>query len=59
MKPPILMLCGRDEFHPTPVSEEIARLAPDAGIIMKWKTPDVLDDAVRRVREFLRAHHPA
>jgi pimeloyl-ACP methyl ester carboxylesterase len=59
MKTPIMVLCGSDAFHPTPISQEIAQLAPGAEIIMNWKTPDVLEDAVHRVRKFLSAHQPA
>ncbi len=55
---PLLILAGSDDFHPTPTSEEIARLAPNAEIIMTWKTPDVVGRTVERVREFLSSHRP-
>ena len=56
---PMLVLCGNDDYHPTEISTEIARLAPNAQIIMNWRTPDVVRDAVARVREFLRANTPS
>lgn len=59
IKTPILILSGSDQFHPTPVSRELAQLVPGAEIIMDWKTSDVVGDAVRRVREFMRTHQPA
>jgi pimeloyl-ACP methyl ester carboxylesterase len=49
---PLLVLAGNDLYHPTPIAQEIADLAPNAELIMKWKTPD----AVARVRTFLKAH---
>ena len=37
---------------------EIVELAPNAELVERWKEPDVVADAVRRVREFLRRHTP-
>ncbi len=54
-KTPLLILAGSDEYHPTPISQEIAQLAPNAELIMSWKTPDVVGQAVERVRAFLKA----
>ena len=53
---PMLVLAGDDLYHPTPVAEEIARVAPSAELIVKWKTPDATPAAVARVRAFLKAH---
>jgi pimeloyl-ACP methyl ester carboxylesterase len=53
---PLLVLAGNDLYHPTPVAQEIADLAPNAELIMKWKTPDAAPAAVARVRTFLKAH---
>ena len=53
---PMLVLAGDDLYHPTPIAEEIARLAPNAELITKWKTPDATPGAVARVRAFLKAH---
>lgn len=58
---PMLVLAGNDEPHPFALSEEIARLAPNAEFISEWKTGGLLRDAIGRVRSFLRTHvpHPA
>jgi pimeloyl-ACP methyl ester carboxylesterase len=53
---PLLVLAGDDLYHPTPIAQEIARLAPNAELVMKWKTPDATPAAVARVREFLKSH---
>lgn len=58
MKTPVLILCGSDDYHPTPTSEEIARLAPNAQIVKEWKTPDVIGKTVQTVRQFLKSHTP-
>lgn len=53
---PMLVLAGDDLYHPGPTAQEIARLAPNAELIMKWKTPDTTPAAVARVRAFLKQH---
>ncbi|HVB81044.1 MAG TPA: alpha/beta hydrolase [Candidatus Binataceae bacterium] len=53
---PMLVLAGNDLYHPAPIAEEIARLAPDCELIVKWQTPDATPAAVARVRSFLKAH---
>jgi pimeloyl-ACP methyl ester carboxylesterase len=58
VKTPMLVLMGADDYHPTPTSEEIASLAPNATLIREWKTPDVVPQTVRKVREFLKANTP-
>ncbi|HYA34505.1 MAG TPA: alpha/beta hydrolase [Candidatus Binataceae bacterium] len=58
LKTPLLILCGSDDYHPTSISEEIAKLAPNAEFVRTWKTPDVVKEAVARVREFLKSHTP-
>jgi pimeloyl-ACP methyl ester carboxylesterase len=55
---PMLILAGNDPFHPTEVSLELARLAPNAELIMEWKTPDVVSAAVERVRAYLEDRVP-
>jgi pimeloyl-ACP methyl ester carboxylesterase len=55
---PMLILAGNDPFHPTEVSLELARLAPNAELIMEWKTPDVVGGAVERVRAYLEDRVP-
>jgi pimeloyl-ACP methyl ester carboxylesterase len=58
MKTPLLVLLGNDDYHPSETSEEIAKLAPNAEIIRKWKEPEAVPGTVERVREFLKAHQP-
>jgi pimeloyl-ACP methyl ester carboxylesterase len=55
---PMPILCGSDDYHPTETSKEIAALAPNAELIENWKTPDAIDGAVKRAREFLASHTP-
>jgi pimeloyl-ACP methyl ester carboxylesterase len=55
---PMLVLLGNDLYHPSETSREIARLAPNAELVERWKEPEVVADAVRRVREFLLRHTP-
>jgi len=58
VKTPLLVLMGNDDYHPTQTSEDIASLAPNARLIREWKTPDVIAQTVKTVREFLKAHTP-
>jgi pimeloyl-ACP methyl ester carboxylesterase len=53
---PLLVLRGNDVYHPAEVSEEIARIAPDAELVATWKTGEDVPRAVARVRAFLGAH---
>ena len=55
---PMLILAGSDPFHPTEVSLELARLAPNSELIMEWKTPEVVGAAVQRVRSYLSDRVP-
>jgi pimeloyl-ACP methyl ester carboxylesterase len=57
-KTPMLILCGNDDYHPTETSKDIAALAPNAQLIENRKTPDVIGNTVKRVREFLISHTP-
>jgi pimeloyl-ACP methyl ester carboxylesterase len=57
---PLLVLPGIDAFHPGPIGHEIAELAPHAEVVEPWKdTPEHVEQASERVREFLREHTPA
>jgi pimeloyl-ACP methyl ester carboxylesterase len=56
---PLLVLRGNDVYHPSDVSEEIARIAADAALIQSWKEGDCVSRAARRVAEFLEAHTPS
>jgi pimeloyl-ACP methyl ester carboxylesterase len=55
---PLLILMGSDDYHPTPTSEEIAALAPHAQMIRDWKTPELIPQTVKKVRDFLEMHTP-
>jgi len=57
-KTPMLVLRGNDEYHPSETSTDIASLAPNAQIIMEWKSPEVVRETVKRVTEFLLANTP-
>jgi pimeloyl-ACP methyl ester carboxylesterase len=50
---PLLILAGSDLYHPTPISHEIAALAPNAELVESWKPPHLLPGVVARVRQFL------
>lgn len=56
---PLMVLMGNDLYHPEATSREIVELAPDAELIERWKDPEAVEDAVARVRAFLREHTPA
>jgi len=58
VRTPLLLLYGNDLPHPRPVSEAIAKLAPNIESVETWKTPDTTPAAVARIREFLRQHQP-
>jgi pimeloyl-ACP methyl ester carboxylesterase len=53
---PMMLLCGDDLYHPAPISEEIARLAPNLEVVKSWKTADTAPAAATRIREFLKRH---
>jgi pimeloyl-ACP methyl ester carboxylesterase len=57
---PILVLPDDVPAHPYAVAMETVRLAPKAeASIYPWKEPkDLIPQAVRQVRDFLRAHRP-
>jgi len=55
---PCLILAGNDEAHPLPISEELAKLLPNAELVREWKTGDALTAARARVKEFLAKHTP-
>ncbi|GAC1488449.1 MAG: alpha/beta hydrolase [Candidatus Limnocylindrales bacterium] len=54
---PMLVLPGSDAFHPPATAEEIARLAPHAELVERWRPADIGREAmVALVRDFLWAH---
>jgi pimeloyl-ACP methyl ester carboxylesterase len=55
---PLLVLMGRDVYHPESTSREIASTAPSAELVERWKEPETVAAAVARVRAFLAAHTP-
>ena len=56
---PLLVLRGDDQYHPAPISEEIARIAPHAELIETWKTGDDVPRAVSRLIAFLTENTPS
>ncbi len=54
---PLLVLMGSDPYHPEATSREIARLAPNAELVERWKDAPK-DGTVERVVAFLKAHTP-
>ncbi len=55
---PCLVLAGNDEAHPFPISEEVAKLLPNAEFITEWKTGEALAAARPRIKKFLSTHTP-
>ena len=55
---PCLVLAGNDEAHPYPISEETAKLLPNAELVQDWKTGAALEAAKARVKQFLAEHTP-
>jgi pimeloyl-ACP methyl ester carboxylesterase len=53
---PMLIMAGDDLYHPAPISRELAELAPNAELILRWKEPDTVGPAVEQVRAFLAKH---
>jgi pimeloyl-ACP methyl ester carboxylesterase len=56
---PCLVLAGNDEAHPYLISEETAKLLPNAKFIPEWKEGAALESAKARVKSFLLEHTPA
>lgn len=50
---PLLLLRGDDPYHPAPVSDEVAALAPEVTYIKEWKTGEHLDAARAAIDRFL------
>lgn len=55
---PMLLLMGRDLFHPSDIARELARLAPAASLVEEWRDaePSALEAAAARVEAFLLEH---
>jgi pimeloyl-ACP methyl ester carboxylesterase len=56
---PLLILGGEDKYHPREISQEIARLAPDAELVWGWNEDATRAATIRRVNEFFARHTPA
>jgi pimeloyl-ACP methyl ester carboxylesterase len=50
---PMLVLRGDDVYHPAEISEAVARLAPRAELVPRWKEGNDVARAVERVKSFL------
>ena len=57
-KTPSLVLAGNDEAHPRPISDETAKLLPNAEYITEWKEGAHLEAAKARVKQFLAKYTP-
>lgn len=55
---PMLVLMGDDLYHPQSTSREIAELAPNATLVESWKEPEVVDQTIETVIDFLKRHTP-
>ncbi len=54
---PLLILPGRDVFHPTPISERICREAPKAHCLdVDCRSPEKIEATKRAIRAFLHEH---
>jgi pimeloyl-ACP methyl ester carboxylesterase len=58
MTVPMLVLMGNDLYHPEVTSREIARLAPHARLVERWKDPESIPGTIATVRTFLERHTP-
>ena len=58
-KTPSLVLAGNDDAHPRPISDECAKLLPNADYVIEWKSGEPLAAARVRIMEFLAKHTPA
>lgn len=55
---PLLILAGDDAYHPRPIAEEIAALAPNNEMILEWKSEEAAAAAAADVTAFLERHTP-
>ena len=55
---PLLVLMGKDIYHPEETSREIAKLAPHATLIEQWMEPEYIASAQESVEQFLAEHTP-
>ena len=53
---PLLVLCGKDLYHPESTSRMIAEIAPNASFIEDWKEGSPREAAGAEVMAFLKAN---
>ena len=53
---PLLVMMGDDPYHPATISREIAKLAPNATLVERWREPADHGRAIAVVRDFLNQH---
>ena len=53
---PLLVLCGKDLYHPESTSRVIAEIAPNASFIEDWKEGSAREAARAEVLAFLKAN---
>ena len=59
LETPVLVLPGRDQFHPTGVAQQICREAPGATCLApECRDPENLEATVEAIRSFLKQHTP-
>ena len=56
---PLIVLCGKDLYHPEPTSIELAELSRDAIFIENWKDGEDREAARSAVKQFLLNHSAA
>jgi len=56
---PLIVLCGKDLYHPESTSREVAALSPDVVFIEHWKEGPAREAARAQVKQFLIDHTPA
>ncbi len=55
---PLLVLMGKDIYHPEATSRRIAECAPDATLIEHWKEPEHIGATSAAIERFLADHTP-
>jgi len=53
---PLLVLMGRDMYHPSEIARDIARIAPNAELIEEWRDAANLPAAAAAIEAFLDRH---
>ncbi len=53
---PLLVTMGDDRYHPQSISRELARIAPRAELVERWKEGADLEAASATIRAFLQRH---